>query len=391
MIPFARIVKYGNAIPKPAGVLKISTSISHVGMLFDNGNLYLRGAGAEYKLGNDSTGFVQDRWIKCPYNVADVWCLTYATIILTTDGKLYLAGQMGYVGVVATSVPGWTDITSILSSIPALGTIKNIASTESTTSNGAILILLSSGDLYGIGRNVAGVLGVSGIQSTPINIDTGVTLIAGTDRAAAFHYVKNGQYYRCGSNARYNLGTSSSSLSTFTVSTDIVGSVLGIACTTNATSVLTSYNGTIRVYSAGQNTDYTLGIGYGDTSIIMSPFSMTPTIYGVVPDAESLNNSCINAHMIAMTQGGKLYTCGYGVALGREITGSTPRTAYYPVLFEDTMPAPDVRAYSVQGGSGLLYVLVGDNEVYWCGSGTFMAEQSTPAQQVKMKKMILPE
>ncbi|HAN3822055.1 TPA: hypothetical protein IFD62_000219 [Escherichia coli] len=391
MLPFGRMVKYGNTIPKRAGVKKISTSISHVGMLFDNGNLYLRGNGGEYKLGNDSTGFVQNGWVKCQYSVADVWCLTYATIILTTSGELYLAGQLGYVGVVAASVPGWTNITSNLSSIPALSTIQNIAYTETTISNGAILILLSNGDLYGIGRNGGGVLGVSGIQSTALKIDTGVTLIAGTDRAAALHYVKNGQYYRCGSNARYNLGTSSSVLSTFTVSTDITGTVLGIACTTNATSVLTSYNGTIRVYSAGTNTDYTLGIGYGDTSIIMSPFSATPPIYGIVPDAASLNNSCINSHMIAMTQGGKLYTCGNGVALGREITASTPRTAYYPVLFEDSDTALDVNAFAEQGGSGVLYALVGTNEVYWCGSGSMFQEQSAGTQQVKMKKMILPE
>ncbi|MCU6295010.1 hypothetical protein, partial [Escherichia coli] len=115
-------------------------------------------------------------------------------------------------------------------------------------------------------------MGVTGRKTTPIQIATGVTIIAGTTAGDAFHYVKNNQYYRCGNNASYNLGSGSSKLSTFTVSTDISGTVIGISCTTLTTSVLTSNRNNINVYTAGKNTDYCLGIGYGDTTIIMSPF-----------------------------------------------------------------------------------------------------------------------
>ncbi|AXC36549.1 hypothetical protein [Escherichia phage UB] len=391
MLPFARMVKYGNRVPAPSGVMKISTSHVHMGMLFDTGNLYLRGLGTQYRLGNDSTATLQNGWVKCPYKVSDVWCFFAATIILTTDGEFYLAGQMGYVGVSASPVPGWTNITSLLSTIPALTTVVDIASTETTESNGSLLILLSNGDLYGIGRNTGGVLGVTGIQTTPIQIATGVSMIAGTPSGEAFHYVKNNQYYRCGNNASYNLGSSSSKLSTFTVSTDISGTVIGISCTTLTTSVLTSNNGNIRVYNAGRNTDYCLGIGYGDTKTIMSPFSMTPAIVGITPDANSMNNHCLNYSLMAMTQNGKLYTCGSGVALGWPVSIESERSYYHQVQYEDMDIAPDVNAFSAQGGSGVLYALVGTNEVYWCGSGSMFQEQSAGTRQVKMKKMILPE
>ncbi|HCN3559575.1 TPA: hypothetical protein N6S38_002997 [Escherichia coli] len=391
MLPFGRMVKYGNIKPAPSGVLKISTSVTHMGMLFDSGNLYLRGRGAYYMLGNNSTEYVQNGWVLCPYKVSNVWCLFAGTIILTTDGEFYLAGQMNYLGVSASPVPGWTNITSILSTIPSLTTVQDIASTETTAFNGSLLILLSDGNLYGIGRNAGGELGVTGIQSTPILINTGVTLIAGTQSGGAFHFVKNGQYYRCGNNASYNLGTSSSKLSTFTVSTDISGTVIGISCTTETTSVLTSNNGNITVYTAGKNTDYCLGIGYGDTTIIMSPFSATPAISGIIPDAASMNNHSLNYFIMAMTQNGKLYTCGSGVPLGWPPSSASERSSYHQVQYEDMDIAPDVNAFAVQGGSGVLYALVGTNEVYWCGNGSMFQEQSPGTQQVKMKKMILPE
>ncbi|MED6536192.1 hypothetical protein VWI13_01700 [Escherichia coli O157] len=391
MLPFARMVKYGNRVPAPSGVMKISTSPSHMGMLFDSGNLYLRGNGANYMLGNNSTAYVQNGWVQCPYKVSNVWCFFAATIILTTDGEFYLAGQMGYVGVSASPVPGWTNITSLLSTIPALTTVVDIAATETTVSNGALLILLSNGDLYGIGRNTGGALGVTGRKTTPIQIATGVTIIAGTTAGDAFHYVKNNQYYRCGNNASYNLGSGSSKLSTFTVSTDISGTVIGISCTTLTTSVLTSNRNNINVYTAGKNTDYCLGIGYGDTTIIMSPFSATPAISGIIPDAGSMNNHSLNYFIMAMTQNGKLYTCGSGVPLGWPVTTASERSYYHQVQYEDMDVAPDVNAFSVQGGSGVLYALVGTNEVYWCGNGSMFQEQSPGTQQVKMKKMILPE
>jgi alpha-tubulin suppressor-like RCC1 family protein len=391
MLPFARMVKYGNKVAPPSGVLKIATSFAHMAMLFDTNNLYLRGLGSQYRLGNDSQDVVQNGWVQCPYKVSNVWCLFAATIILTTDGEFYLAGQMGYLGVSANPVPGWTNITSRLSTIPGITTVQDIASSETAASNGSILILLSNGDVYGLGRNTGGELGVTGAQSTPIKIDSGVTMIAGTQSGGALHYVKNTQYYRCGSNANYNLGTTASKLSTFTVSPDISGSVIGISCSTYTTSVLTSNRNNITVYSAGINTEYCLGIGYGDTKIIMSPFSATPAISGMVPDAGSMNNHSINYSVMAMTQNGKLYTCGSGVPLGWPVNTATDRSFFHQVQYEGMDTPPDVNAFSVQGGSGLLYALVGTNEVYWCGSGTFMAEQSPPVQQITMKKMILPE
>lgn len=93
MLPFVRMLEYGNKLPAPSGVQKISTSVAHVGMLFDTGNLYLRGSGAHYRLGNNSTEYVQNGWVQCPYKVSNVWCFFSATIILTTDGEFYLAGQ----------------------------------------------------------------------------------------------------------------------------------------------------------------------------------------------------------------------------------------------------------------------------------------------------------
>ena len=391
MLPFARMVKYGNIKPAPSGILKISTSTTHMGMLFDSGNLYLRGRGAQYMLGNNSTDFVQNGWVQCPYKVSNVWCLLAGTIILTTDGEFYLAGQMNYVGVSVSPVPGWTNITSILSTIPGLTTVQDIASTETTASNGAILILLSNGDLYGIGRNAGGQLGVSGTVATPRKIDTGVTIIAGASGSASFHYSKNGQYYRCGNNANRNLGTAASSLSTFTVSADISGNVIGISCTDWTTSVLTSSGGNISVYNAGSNTEYCLGIGNSSTSFVMSPFSLSPAISGIIPDAGSMNNHSLNIFIMAMTQNGKLYTCGSGVPIGWPVTSAAERSYYHEVQYEDMDVAPDVNAFAVQGGSGVLYALVGTNEVYWCGNGSMFQEQSSGTQQVKMKKMILPE
>ena len=393
MLPFTRMVKYGNVKPAPSGVLKIATSASHVGILFDTGNLYLRGSGAHYRLGNNSTEYVQNGWGQCPYKVSNVWCFFSATIILTTDGEFYLAGQMNYVGISTVPVPGWTNITPILSTIPSLSTVIDIAASETTASNGAILILLSNGDLYGIGRNAGGQLGVTGTVSTPLKIDTGVTLIAAASGAASFHYAKNNQYYRCGNNANKNLGTTASSLAKFTVSADISGNVIGISCTTTTTSVLTSSGSNIRVYTAGINTDYCLGIGYGDTKVTMSPFSTTPEISGIVPDAGSMNNNSLNYFIMAMTQNGKLYTCGSGVPLGWPVSTASERSYYHQVQYEDMDVAPDVNAFSVQGGSGVLYALVGTNEVYWCGNGSMFQEQSqgTGTQQVIMKKLVLPE
>lgn len=383
MIPFARMLTYGNKAP---GIKKLTSSTLHVGILGDNGKMYMRGTGTNYHLGTGNLDNVMDRWVEVPYSVDDCWLSNYGTIIRTKDGKLFSVGLATMWG-----VPGlhtdWTEVTSLLSPLD-IRNIKNIEMTAVST-NGSVLLLMNDNSLYGMGYNSGSVLGVSGIKTAPVLIDNDVSMIGGNQVSQnAFHYIKNGVYFRCGTNVTSNLG-SSGNLTVFTPLILPEGSTaLNFEIYNGATKILVQESDdTYSMYFSGSNSRFVRG----DTDITgtLAVFTKLSPLIPLV--ANSLSNPGGVYVSIVFNHNG-FYTAGSSTTgLGRTLPDTDINAArgfYGAIEFVDnTIDINRVSSIVQQSNSSLIYCII-NNELYWAGNVSYFLDEDAVAPNYKFRKMI---
>lgn len=395
MLPFVRMLEYGNIKPGPPGIKKIATSNLHCAFLYTNGSMYLRGGGADYKMGIGNQDNILNQFLKVPFDVVDCWLGLFCTIILTSDLKMYIAGNKSYIGISGAATV-WTEITSSFSTIN-VSTIKDIQLTSTYEGDGSCLILMQDGSLYGLGSNGYSVIGVPEVWITqPILMDTNVSKIDVQDNRAAGFYIKEGVLYRCGYGINNVLGTPGTNLTTYTA-LNIPDTVIDVMSTFKCTKILTrDVSGNLALYIAGDNSNVQFGTGQASTVK-----NTTFTKYNTIPNID-LNRSFsflpANGALNAVRNNGTVYTTGAsnsnGYGLGRPIsTNIADRLSYFPIQFEDNIDytESDVQ-FNVQGSSGLSYIKLSSNIVYWAGNRGYYTEQSSGSgNQDKFVKMILPE
>lgn len=151
MIPFARMIQYGNNIPRAARIQTVKTLQYNVFILLDDGRLYGRGRNQNYQLGTGvNTPTIVEEWTLCLENVKEFWCTGSVSGILAVkyDGTWWSTGQQTYRGV-TTIHQTWTDVTSIFSTVT--NTYQKIV-----IGSGVTLLLTNTGELYKMGYNVNG-------------------------------------------------------------------------------------------------------------------------------------------------------------------------------------------------------------------------------------------
>lgn len=224
------------------------------------------------------------------------------TLILSADGKLYAVGNNNYN---QTGYSGDEYYTlRPVSGVPS-GTIAEISAGYDHS-----LILMTNGDLYGIGNNEKGQLGSAnykGKVTTFTKIATNVTSMAAGRRHTV--YVKGGKMYGLGDN-RWKKLTSSS--------TEVFTSPVQIS-TKTITKVFAGEHSTFCIDSAGDlyyfgwrsTSTFSTGAGDGQLHKVMSNVASA---------------SMQDEHAIIVTKDGKIY--GWGLNSYNQVSTSSSASSF---------------------------------------------------------------
>lgn len=152
MIPFARLVQYGNTavVPVVKKYRKIDCSYSCTLVLERDDNLYY--------FGDPSMGEIPSSTsVKTLFasNVSDCSIAIQSSLYLTKDGKFIYNGSSVAIGQTPVVQVSNVDITSKFTSITTLDNIKKFM-----VSYGCMYFLTNDGNLYGCGNNSNGQLGL---------------------------------------------------------------------------------------------------------------------------------------------------------------------------------------------------------------------------------------
>lgn len=151
MLPFSRIIKYGNEVPKPLPIKKVITHLNSVYVLLTSGQLYARGLNTSGQLGIGSTTNSLT-WQFSTDQVQDIWCGQTAALIKKFDGSYMYTGNNTNVGMPnGTSTNTWA-VWSVSSTLTS--PIKDIAMSNSTIS-----VLLEDNTIRSAGVGQFGQLG----------------------------------------------------------------------------------------------------------------------------------------------------------------------------------------------------------------------------------------
>lgn len=383
MLPFGRMLSYGNIAPLPPAIKKLGGSQLHVGLLYSSGKMYMRGQGFNYKLGTGNANNVYDGWVSVPYSVVDFWACGYGTLIRSADNKLYACGRFfaSFFGQ-AGSYLNWTEVTHLFVGID-ISSIRDIKFT-SYSSDGTTMILMQDGSLYGFGSNVFSELGTgsAGKVVTPILISTGVSSIGSNGiNSPSFHYIQNGKYYRSGVSNGSNIG--SSNLSKFTV-LEISETIISMQVLDICTILLChDANDVYSFYIAGSNNNGSRGVG--GTSVYTTFTKVDSSLMGISLDVSSLNYAG-NGSVNITSNGAAVYTCG-GSGLGRPISSTAPNTLLSEVQFSDGSISSNIEKVYSQSSSGVIYCIINDI-LYWSGERTYFTDQTSESgEQTSFVKM----
>lgn len=170
MIPFARIVKYGNKVEhfeSKANSSVIQAQYSNVCVLKD-GSLYGYGYNNYGQLGTGSTTAVNS-FVKIKDGVLKYWLGVYGTLVLSTDGKFFYSGmsaafpQLSLLPGNPTSVNIFTDVTQFFTAANL-----NVSMIADCYIGESMRILSTNGEIFVCGRNSYGECGVGTTTQVPV-------------------------------------------------------------------------------------------------------------------------------------------------------------------------------------------------------------------------------
>lgn len=154
MIPFARIMTYGNKAPELAGVIKIASTNRGSFVLMSEGNLYYCGLNTNGEAAQGNANRIL-QWTLVSSDVDDFYAYDTAVILHKKDGTIWSSGRTTWFGVSGSITNILTDRTAWFSTIE-WSNIKNM----SFCTNGTIFIVTKDNKLYGASdMSSRGVLG----------------------------------------------------------------------------------------------------------------------------------------------------------------------------------------------------------------------------------------
>lgn len=260
------------------------------------------------------------------------------TLILSADGKLYAVGKNNYN---QTGYSGDEYYTlRPVSGVPS-GTIAQISAGYDHS-----LILMSNGDLYGIGNNAKGQLGTTnygGKCTSFVKIATNVTSMAAGRRHSV--YIKGGTLYGLGDNRWKKL--TSSSTESYSSPVKLTSKTMTKVFAGEHSTFCIDNSGTLYYLGWRNATTFTTGAGDGQ-------------LHKVLTNVKSV--SMQDEHAIILTNDGKIY--GWGLNSYNQISTASVNAYSTPQLISSSAKAG-------AAGSWFSAILNNDGSVTVWGKNTY--------------------
>lgn len=362
MIPFARMIQYGNAAPAPVRLKYIrSNGTSHF-FLYDNGDLYGYGTNSHGNFGLGTSNLSTLTLLNT--NVGDVFAGPDGTFLLKNDNTIWFAGNKADYSTTQTDQTTWLDISTIIRN-GVTGNIVKICGVNSGS-----IMLTDSGNFYRLGIGATGSNGTGatdgsgGSTNVPKLVSTGVKDIVGSS-ICSFYLTNSGNLYATGGNTGGNLGLgTTTNVSSYTLSKTSVSSICVVASNTVAIIKLSTgeiqSTGTVANGILGINTISTGGTNGVWTNINpMQDFNFNSNTYST--------GNAISPNAALCMYNGNLYGSGWKLALGQSaigtINGYTLCTG---------APANIIGFCTVNNGS----IVWTAAEIYYAGSSTYNPDRT---------------
>lgn len=333
MIPFARVLNYGNKAPAPVvnKYKKIDCSYSCTIVLGKTGNLYYFGSPAAGEIPSSTsvkTLFATD--------VADCAIAAQNTVYLTNGGSFIFYGNNTAFGGTPVANVSNVDITDKFTTVGPVDNIKKFM-----VNYGTIYMLTKDGDLYGIGSNSSGQLGIGSNTALYSNF----TLIRSSvddftcNKNYGLFVLSGGVIYACGSGQDIGVGIGSGSKQITLTPIVLSGAVNGSFGTTLDGVLSTTRSGAV-VFSQSTNKLFSCGYRGGAFNNNSATSASPPNAASSIFTAVVMTNSTGDA----LEYKGKMWS-GSG-------------DPYFPIIL-----------MSKSDGSGLGYYFSASNDAGIYGTG----------------------
>ncbi|EPE1232606.1 hypothetical protein ACSGOQ_005882 [Escherichia coli] len=263
MLPFARMVKYGNKAPERADiVIKMQAPSAFTNntlmLLYKSGDLWGIGGNNAgiFGLGNTTT---QTKWVRLMQNVKNFWCTRNASysLVQTNDNKFYYAGWNLWTGT-SSSVQSTTfvECTSYFSGFD----MDNIKDIYPNVRN--MFLLTNDSILYAIGDNSTYELGSSSSQLTSFTqVNINVKKVSSFFNSPTWIIKNDNSAWRCGSTSTGTLltGAATATLTTWTKYSFPTGQYpVDIISHNNMLGIVLNVDNTYPLYGLGSQNSRTI-------------------------------------------------------------------------------------------------------------------------------------
>ena len=380
MLPFPIMNTYGNTVIKST-IKKLTSSVQTIGLLYTNGNLYMRGTNSQNAFG--MAGGSPTTWTLVKTDVDDVWCGQSHTIVLLKNGEYWCTGFYRSLGL--GSNPGtWVKYQSLHNLLTSTGTtILQLC----TGLNGTQAVL-SNNAMYSIGYNGSCSLCPTGNNTSLTAWTASLTSVKKVSYCMNSSLViTTGNALRViGNSDNYKLGSGNGVLTSWTTPTLPSGYsyVIDVHENYRDTFVYAAADSTgtnARFLLAGYNGLNTLGlVPYDNISSVQTYKAGTGSV-SLKTFGSGWNTTAYNG---LYTDGTSLYTSGNA---GPRIGSSTPKTTGFTAV-------PYANSYSGliddfcttgSGATGGCTFVLTNNNLYaigateWLGSDIYsLTLQNTP-------------
>lgn len=379
MIPFARVLKYGNIAPEPevTTIKDYKIGTIHEVLLSSSGDLWGIGYNTNGQLGlADANTNSIGVWTKIHGNVRLMGVSGTYTVVVTHDNKIYFTGY----NLTATSTAfGWIEITPYMGAV----VVENIDALFCTAA--MMHIKMADGSLYAYGLNSntnsgltqTGAIGIATKVDLPSAVkDMRYTFAAGT----VLCQLENSSVYGWGRNANGELGQGNTTL----ISTPklLAGASIAINTSYSASAVV---SGTASLVTCGNQ--YGGQIGNGNTTL--SHFNVTIYAARTYPSDTQTIRSPIDFSTsftsAFMSPDGIYYTgtarVPFGGANGAVTVGIYTKCSDLPI------PYGDIKHWCSGNIGG---AICSTTEIYQCGNGRYIAGDGENAGRYGFRKTPLP-
>lgn len=354
MLPFVRMLEFGNIRPEPKVIKALSTSDVNptVLVLKEDGKLYGAGWNTNNLFGTNT--LVQNEvpvWTELRNDVVNFWCSSYGTLVLTNTNKWFFSGFNAVITIGGSgNTTTWTDVSSKFAIFTTPTAINDIQL------DGFGISVLYGTFLYYSGLNFDYSMGSGGQKATFTLVLSAVKKLAMGPRTS-LAVLTNGNLMGTGWNGYGMLGNGS--VTQLTTWTNIRTQVQDVMLSNRNSHILTS---TGVLMGSGFQLDGALGNGVSSNAYILTYANIstpgtTAKLYNSPDSSSSISISGV------MYNGGKFYRSGqnnYG-AIGNNngrVNVSAFTAATGPTLLEP------INVTSRPTGT---LILGADNEIYYYG------------------------